>query len=829
MLTACTFRKGLLGISLLICGLTLAVATPPSQAEDWPPAEPIAVPSAADQITPLPKSIQATSASGGIWTCTFTFQPASEPRSVALVGSFNHWEPDATPMTRSDSGAWTVEQELTPGVHEYKFVINGDRWVHDPRNPERVPDGHGGQNSVLRLGRLATLTQSDAQLGDGRIDVVGLAHHPPLPLYIQALSFGEVTVRYRTLAHDVQHVRLAVLGREPVEMPIVAAGPLFAYREARIQVPPQDNPRSPNVRFVEYTFVLDDGAGPVCDPHTYRFSFTQYTVFDTPAWAHDAAWYQIMPDRFRNGDPSNDHEPLRVWTSAWFEPSPWEAATDGNFYTDAVFNRRYGGDIQGIEASLPYLRELGVNVLLLTPIFQAPSYHKYDVQNFLHIDEELSVKGDYAEVAARENLLDPSTWEWTAGDKRFLQFLEHAHAQGFKVVIDAVFNHVGDQHPAFVDVRTNGATSRYADWFEVKSWQPFVYGMWQGFEHMPVFRKDRYGFAGTGVEQHLFAVTRRWMDPNGDGDPSDGVDGWRMDVPEDVPLPFWAAWRHQVKAINPNALIIGEAWNRADHWLDGRHFDGVMNYEFARVATHFIFDVQTQASASECASRLAELSLLYPRAATLVSQNVIDTHDTDRIASMAQNPDRLYDRQNRVQDNYPNYDNAKPSETSYRKARLALFLQATFVGAPLIYYGDEVGMWGADDPTNRKPMLWKDLEPYAEPTENHVMDDQLAWYRQILELRQKNSALRTGDFETLLADDGAHVIAFQRRNADQRLVVLLNASATDATVAVPMSADAPTQWKAIFGAEQAPAVSDGALQVAVPSFGGVVLEAAAAE
>jgi glycosidase len=290
------------------------------------------------------------------------------------------------------------------------------------------------------------------------------------------------------------------------------------------------------------------------------------------------------------------------------------------------------------------------------------------------------------------------------------------------------------------------------------------------------------------------------MDPDGDGDPSDGIDGWRLDVPNEIPAPFWVEWRALVKSINPDAYITGEIWDRAEVWLDGQRFDAVMNYPFARAAVAWIFDRKKKISASEIDRRLAELRLAYPAPATYVMQNLMGSHDTDRVVSMALNPDRTYDSENRVQDNGPKYDNSKPPAECYAKARLAALLQMTYLGAPMIYYGDEVGMWGADDPTCRKPMLWKDLEPYDKPDENAVMEDHLAFHRRIIALRNAHPALRTGSFETLLTDDKTDLWAFMRGAENEQLVVVLNASAQPRDVIVPLPPGAPKTWQQVFGA-----------------------------
>ena len=176
---------------------------------------------------------------------------------------------------------------------------------------------------------------------------------------------------------------------------------------------------------------------------------------------------------------------------------------------------------------------------------------------------------------------DPSTWTWTPSDKVFLDFLKTCKSRGLRVIIDAVFNHVGVRHPAFLDVQEKRQASQFVDWFKIKSWEPFEYAGWAGFGELPVFAKTDKGFRSKAVHEHIMAVTRRWMDPDGDGDPSDGIDGWRLDVPMELAPEFWAEWRALVKSINPDAYISGEIWDRADQWLTGAHFDAVMNYRFA--------------------------------------------------------------------------------------------------------------------------------------------------------------------------------------------------------------------------------------------------------
>lgn len=547
--------------------------------------------------------------------------------------------------------------------------------------------------------------------------------------------------------------------------------------------------------------------------------------FDVPDWARHAIWYQVFPDRFRNGDLANDPPRTRPWRSRWFTPSDWESKEPHGFYT-AAYHRRYGGDLAGLEEKLPYLLDLGVNAIYLNPIFKAKSYHKYDATDYLHVDDWFGVQNSYAEVAGREDPLDPNTWGWTESDKRFLRFLQTAKAMGFRVILDGVFNHVGTRHPAFRDVLEKREKSRFADWFDVTSWDPFRYHGWWGQTGLPVFRKSEDNLASASLREYIHNVTRRWMDPDGDGNPRDGIDGWRLDVPGEVPLGFWREWRQVVKETNPDALIIGEVWERADAWLDGNHLDGVMNYEFAKTVAAWLFDRKNKITATEFDGRLRELRGAYSPGSTAVSQNLLDSHDTDRVTSMAMNPDRAYNTANRPQDEGVEYTDAKPNELAYARARLAAFLQMTYVGAPMVYYGDEVGMWGAADPTCRKPMLWEDLQPYDDAENDCVHREQLETYTQFIALRNTQPALRTGGFQTLLCHDGADVWCFERRLGDERLVVAMNAADVERRFSIRLPDDAPCEWTQLYGGRRTVTSREGWLDLTLPPIAGAILRGA---
>ncbi|MEX2115944.1 MAG: glycoside hydrolase family 13 protein [Bacteroidota bacterium] len=522
-----------------------------------------------------------------------------------------------------------------------------------------------------------------------------------------------------------------------------------------------------------------------------------------PQWAKDAVWYQIFPERFRNGDSSNDPTPgelkfpaargwkVSPWNSDWYELQPWEQSHDPDFY-DNVFDRRYGGDLKGVLDKLDYLADLGITALYFNPIFEATSLHKYDASTYHHIDNNFGPdpEGDLVIIDAETE--NPATWKWSAADRLFLDLIAEAHKRGIHIILDGVFNHSGTDFWAFRDVVKNQQRSHYADWFDVRRWDDpktpeneFDYKGWWDYKGLPEFREGPGGFVRP-VWTYFFDITKRWMDPNGDGDPSDGVDGWRLDVANDVSHQFWKEWRTLVKSVNPDAYIVGEIWDDASTWLQGDEFDAVMNYRFSRAVVRFFVDTApSRYSAPEFDEELADVRKGYPDDVNYILQNLIDSHDTDRWSSMILNPNREYDRNNGLRQN-PDYDIRKPGESEFQILRLMALFQMTYVGAPMIYYGTESGMWGPDDPDDRKPMVWDDIayddersHPIAgktRPVDKVAFDHNLfAYLKQLISLRNKHVALRRGSFRTLIATREG-IYAFERAHGSNHVTVILNNS-----------------------------------------------------
>jgi len=589
-------------------------------------------------------------------------------------------------------------------------------------------------------------------------------------------------------------------------------------------------------------------------------------VDPVPTWAQDAVFYQIFPERFANGDSTNDPTRERLtnpdavpdawhvtdWTGDWYEQADWERQK-GGFY-DSVFDRRYGGDLQGVIDRLPYLDSLGVNALYFNPVFWAPSLHKYDGKSFHHIDPHFGPDptGD-KRLIAQEIPTDPSTWPVTAADSLFFALLEKAHARNIRVVIDGVFNHTGRRFFAFRDLLKNQRDSKYADWYHVRSFDDpdtpdtseFDYAGWWGYDALPEFAvNDDSTTLAEGPRQYIFDATARWMDPDGDGDPSDGIDGWRLDVAEEVPTGFWQDWHAHVRSINPDAYTVAEVWTPAADYLRDARFSATMNYHaFAFPVKGFLIDNVIGPSAF--ADTLQARRQAFAPAVRPALLNLIDSHDTPRVASMIANRsdttatvDRFgYDRNASPRDT-PTYDVSAPDATGRDLQRLVALVQMTSVGAPILYYGTEAGMWGADDPDDRKPMVWPDKNYDVEDDHPLGRDrsadsvqfnrDLFATYQRLIDLRHEHVALRRGAFSTLTADDERRLLAYARSHPDgPTMIVALNRSAEAHSARIPLPDSLAGRYASVFTTPSDGAVrvqQDGtALLLELPPRGGVVL------
>ncbi|MHC5718139.1 MAG: glycoside hydrolase family 13 protein, partial [Nostoc sp.] len=453
----------------------------------------------------------------------------------------------------------------------------------------------------------------------------------------------------------------------------------------------------------------------------------------TPDWVKHAVFYQIFPDRFAR---SKQPRKRLLHEGRWED---WEAMPTLQGYK--------GGDLWGIMEQLDYIHDLGINAIYFTPIFQSASNHRYHTHDYYQVDPMLG------------------------GNEAFKELLDAAHERNIKLVLDGVFNHSSRGFFFFHDVLENGPHSPWVNWFKIDGWPlspyngelPANYGGWVGNRALPEFNHDN-----PEVREYIMDIAEYWI--------KFGIDGWRLDVPFEIKTPgFWQEFRDRVKAVNPEAYIVGEVWGDSRQWLDGTQFDGVMNYLFAGPTIAFaagdrvVLD-QVQGRdyqpypplfATEYATKIQEVLQLYPWEIQLTQLNLLASHDTARLMTIAGG------------------DKAS--------VELSTLLLLTYPGAPSIYYGDEVGLPGGIDPDSRRSF------PLEAKWEREIFNT----HRQLIVLRQTYPALRTGDYQVLHAQGQLYI--FARTLGTEELIIAVNAGTSSATANVDIPSLRTQPNKQLYG------------------------------
>lgn len=484
-----------------------------------------------------------------------------------------------------------------------------------------------------------------------------------------------------------------------------------------------------------------DGKGlaahfPAKSGNIRRFRQTVFDAgFQVPSWAKDAVYYYIFPERFRNGDHANDPKPGRdryqdkpIESHANWLDQPYRPGS-GDGSDSHANNDFYGGDIAGIIEKLDYIAALGANTLYITPMFRAASNHKYDTADYRHIDPAFGRDDDFSRLTA-------------AAAKR-----------GIRVIPDASLNHTGsdslyfdrfgkyDSHGAFKNGKIDPA-SPYADWYSFDATQSDPgkqYKGWTGVADLPELNKSspslRNFFYGAPD-----SVMKIWLDR--------GAAGWRMDVAPWVPDDFWRNWRTAVKQHRPDALTIAETWFDASKYFLGDMFDSTMNYIFRNT----VLDYAAGLPATAVYHNIELMREEYPAQSFYALMNLLSTHDVARSLHYLGDPG--------AQGNVPAIAQAK------QRLLLATFFQMTFPGAPAIYYGDEVGMTGGDDPLNRAGYPWQDLGGRPDLA-------LLKRFKALTLMRKNNPVLRHGTLGApLLLNE--HVIVLARTDGTTTALVAMN-------------------------------------------------------
>lgn len=600
------------------------------------------------------------------------------------------------------------------------------------------------------------------------------------------------------------------------------------------------------------------------------------SLASVPGWAKEAIWYQIFVERFRNGDSGNDptREDIKgsypdqipdnwnitPWGQDWYSHEPWLDSVKADGFYSKIQARRYGGDLQGVLDKLDYLSELGITAIYFNPLNDSPSLHKYDARNYTHIDRNFGPdpKGD-VELMKTENSGDPSTWQWTAADKLFLKVIEECHKRGIRVIMDYSWNHTGRDFWALNDIRKNGEKSDYRDWYNViefddpkTSVDEFNYEGWGGNNpYMPVFRKDIVPpddkvmpFEGNlhsgSLKQHIFSVSKRWLDPDGNGDPGDGVDGFRLDVAGEIPMGFWRDYRKIVRSVNPQAYLVGEIWwlewpdklLEPKVFLEGDQYDAIMNYRWFRIARGFFGQAEPVLSPSAFVKEINRIDKNIQTDNLQVMMNVAATHDSPRLSTSLFN--KTMDKYKAKPSDNPDYKINKPDAEILKEQKLLLIHQFTFIGAPHIWNGDEVGMWGADDPDCRKPVVWDDLvyedeKADFDPLKSRPVDivrpdtSLFSFYKRLVLMRKENPALVYGNVIFTLADDNKMVLAYSRCSGEDEIAVVFNRSGKEQSFFVPVK-NKGTFRDILSSEEQTYTTVDSGLEIKLSPMSALVLK-----
>lgn len=511
------------------------------------------------------------------------------------------------------------------------------------------------------------------------------------------------------------------------------------------------------------------------------YKFHLIPGFDTPKWAKGACIYQIYVDRFYNGDPSNDvldHEYAYIGDHS-------SHVTDWYKYPAHMGVREfYGGDLKGVMDKLDYLEDLGIEAIYFNPLFVSPSNHKYDIQDYDHIDPHIGViledEGELLNPGDMENLHASryikrvtSLKNLEASNKLFAQLVEECHRRNIKVIIDGVFNHCGsfnkwmdreriyegqEEYEAGAYVSEDSPYNSFFN-FNASQW-PYnhCYDSWWGNDTLPKLNYE----ASPKLEQYILDIAKKWVSP------PYNVDGWRLDVAADLGHSpeynhsFWKKFRKVVKEANPNAIIIAEHYGCAREWLKGEEWDTVMNYDaFMEPLTWFLTGMQKHSddyrhdllgNADNFWNTMKHHAHFFAMPSLQVSMNELSNHDHSRFLT------RTNHKVGRVSSL-----GSEAADQGVNKAvmRNAVLMQFSWIGAPTIYYGDEAGLCGFTDPDNRRSYPWG--------REDTALID---FHKQMIKIRKAHDELKIGSTKLLNTDYG--FVAYGRFNAKKRCIVLVN-------------------------------------------------------
>ncbi|MFA6282020.1 MAG: alpha-amylase family glycosyl hydrolase, partial [Candidatus Omnitrophota bacterium] len=495
------------------------------------------------------------------------------------------------------------------------------------------------------------------------------------------------------------------------------------------------------------------------------------------------------------------------------------------------------GDLQGVLNRLDYLKQLGIGFIYFNPLFWAPSNSKYDGASFHHIDPTFGPNpAKDKETIAKENPIDPKTWIWTEADKLFLKVIHEAHKRGIKVVLDGVFNHTGKHFFAFKDILARGQKSRFLNWYDITAWSAddnprlVNWKKWFGFSHLPEVRREGDSLHSE-YKDYVFNSLKRWMKPGiVEERMQDGIDGWRLDVFFCLPSGFRKELYEEIKKIHPRSIVIAEGeWEAAHKYVQESSADSAMNYPYLWTLGDFLINQKKRIPVSEFCQKMQKVFDTYPQEAAHVMFNLLGSHDTERIVSAIRNPDmnrwaHIEHNQNSRLKNNSAYDIRMGDESTRRIQKLLALYQMTSPGMPVIFYGDEIGMPGANDPCCRKPMPWPDK---VKPVSEYYPDLKLfRFYQKLIAIRNKSEALKRGSYEVVYSNDDQQILGFKRRYKDEEVFVFINNSNKTHPLNLLLSTDQDNRKLAEPVNGRTYRFKNGKLEITLPALSGAILSTA---
>jgi cyclomaltodextrinase len=609
-------------------------------------------------------------------------------------------------MRKTPNGTWVLETCLTPGEYQYKFFIDS-QWVKDmskvdPMADGYVEDGYGGRNAVKLVGGLSAIS---------------IEFQPKNPAYL-SVADNRTVLRFQVRSGFVEKATL-----------ITSIGNFSMEKQVWWDSEEMWRAEVPSVKQFKYYFAIQINGSHYAVLNSTEnpfFRFDGIDRFPQLQWVSRGVGYQVFPDRFYNGNRSNDVLALDHDELILNQINPGEPILSN--WSDPITplhccHQYFGGDIAGITQKLDYLQALGVTLIYLNPIFLSGSAHGYDPYDYYRIDPKFGT------------------------EKEVKKFLEEAHKRGIRVIFDFVPDHTGIGHQAFLDVWKKGDNSLYWDWYFIKEW-PFklgdgnAYTGWWGIGSLP-----KLNTANPEVKDYLINAAMKWLDF--------GFDGVRVDVPNDIinADEFFREMRERVKTKHPEAYLVGEIWTLSPDWVDGGKFDSLMNYVLGRDI--LLPYARSSITGKTAMNMLGRYYAAYGENVVAMGFNLVDSHDTSRVLTDL-GGGKLGDT---------------PKPEALQRQELLSALLYTLPGMPVTFQGDECAFLGDKShyDEQRYPLQWENCN-----------GDMVNHYRSLAELRREVPALTSSKIKFYQAERG--VIAFFRGHENEVLVIANNGGKTEFTL-----------------------------------------------